>query len=69
MTMRHRKRSPASNLPAPSSLPRSRGRPSVGELLAETVRHEGGRPPKNGDTVSPLPDGIEKMQIKRVDAL
>ena len=50
------------------------GRPArvehrLGEVLAVTVNHKGGRPPKNGNTVLPLPDGIESMQSSRTERL
>jgi hypothetical protein len=40
----------------------------LGELLAETVRHEGGRPRKNGNGPLPfpgLPEGVTKIQSSR----
>ncbi len=41
----------------------------IGTMLAETVDHQGGRPPKNGDAKSPLSElGISKKQSSRWQA-
>ena len=43
----------------------------LGEVLAETVRHQGGRPEGNGDAVSPfqLPDEVTRKQSSRAQQL
>jgi hypothetical protein len=42
----------------------------LGEVLAETVKHEGGRPEKNCDTVSQLiPEEITRKQSSRAQQL
>jgi hypothetical protein len=38
----------------------------AGELLAQTIQHQGGRPTKNGSTLEPfLPEGVSKQQSHR----
>ena len=37
----------------------------LGQLLGETVRHEGGRPSKQSHAATVLPDGISKTQSSR----
>src|SRR5205814_784069 len=45
----------------------------LGEVLAATVNHKGGRPAKNSDTVSEfkgrVPDGVPPRQSSRTQAL
>jgi hypothetical protein len=53
---------------------KTRAEHRLGEVLKETVKHQGGRPAKNGNTVLPLSNGdipkpITKMQSSRAQQL
>ncbi len=63
-------RSAMTELPTAAVSVKGRVRHRLGEVLAETVNHKGGRPTKNGNIVLPfLPDGINKMESSRTQQL